>query len=76
MWHYEKEEWMASFMPDPELEERRVLLQAAASGSLPARMKLAEEYHVHVYSASERAQYSTTALPARHSSTVRRKSRQ
>lgn len=51
---------MASFMPDPELEERRSLLQAAAEGSVPARLKLEEEYHVRLYTAAECERYATT----------------
>ena len=47
-------------MLDPDLEERRSLLQAAARGSVPAQQKLAEEYHVRVYSPSEREQYAVT----------------
>ncbi|MBD0316463.1 MAG: hypothetical protein ICV75_07205 [Nitrospiraceae bacterium] len=51
---------MASFMPDPELEERRSLLQAAAGGSVPARLKLEREYHVRLYTADECARYAAT----------------
>jgi DNA-binding GntR family transcriptional regulator len=51
---------MASYMPDSELEERRSLLQAAARGSIPAQLKLEQEYHVRVYSASERKKYAVT----------------
>jgi hypothetical protein len=49
---------MASFAPDPELEQRRLLLRAAARGCVSAQTKLNEEYHVRVYSASERRQYA------------------
>jgi hypothetical protein len=51
---------MAPFMPDPELEDRRSLLQAAAKGSVSAQAKLKEEYHVRVYSATECEQYAVT----------------
>ena len=51
---------MASFMSDPELEERRSLLQAAAGGSVPARLKLEQEYHVHVYTEAECEGYAAT----------------
>jgi hypothetical protein len=49
---------MASFAPNPELEERRLLLQAAARGCVSAQVKLNEEYHVRIYSPSERRQYA------------------
>lgn len=64
---------MASFMPDPELEERRSLLQAAARGSVPAQVKLQEEYHVRVYSASERKKYAGTIRWDNRPSAARRK---
>jgi hypothetical protein len=64
---------MASFMPDPELEDRRSLLQAAARGSVSAQQKLAEEYHVHVYSASERETYVVTMPSDNLPPSVRRK---
>lgn len=64
---------MATFMLDPELEERRSLLRAAARGSVPAQQKLAEEYHVRVYSPSEREQYALTVRPDGLPSAVRRK---
>lgn len=51
---------MASYMPDSEIEERRLLLQAAARGSVSAQLKLEQEYHVRVYSASERKKYAVT----------------
>jgi hypothetical protein len=63
---------MASML-DPELEGRRSLLQAASKGSVPARLKLEEEYHVRVYSASECERYAVTAQPHAMRSTVRRK---
>ena len=67
---------MASFMmTDPELENRRSLLQAAANGSVPAQLKLAEEYHVRVYSASERKKYPVTIRSDNMPSPVRRKNR-
>jgi hypothetical protein len=64
---------LATFMPDPELEERRLLLQAAARGSVPAQQKLAEEYHVRVYSPAECKRYVVTARPDNLPSAVRRK---
>ena len=44
---------MAVFIPDPERDERRSLLQAAAKGSLAAQVKLETEYHVRVYTVAE-----------------------
>jgi len=44
---------MGVFIPDPERDERRSLLQAAAKGSVDAQLKLETEYHVRVYSVSE-----------------------
>jgi DNA-binding GntR family transcriptional regulator len=64
---------MASFMPDPELEDRRLLLQAAARGSVRAQLKLQEEYHVRVYSSSEREQYAGTLRLDHTPSAIRRK---
>jgi hypothetical protein len=71
--HSNKEEMgMASFMPDPELEERRSLLQAAAGGSVPARVKLEEEYHVRLYSPAECERYAAT-IDSHHRPSARRK---
>lgn len=64
---------MASFVPDPELEERRALLQAAARGSVPAQLRLEEEYHVRVYSAAERKKHAGSIRLGNMSSAVRRK---
>ncbi len=64
---------MASFASDPELEERRSLLQAAARGSVPAQLKLEEEYHVRVYSASERKKYAGIIRSDNRLSAARRK---
>lgn len=64
---------MASFMPDPEIEDRRSLLKAAAQGSISAKIQLQEEYHVRVYSASECASYAVTLRSDNISSAVRRK---
>ncbi len=64
---------MASFMPDPELEERRSLLQAAADGSVSARLKLEEEYHVRLYTAAECERYATTMKVLDNRPPVRRK---
>lgn len=64
---------MASFASDPELEERRSLLQAAARGSVPAQLKLEEEYHARVYSASERKKYAGIIRSDNRLSAARRK---
>lgn len=64
---------MASFAQDPEIEDRRSLLQAAAQGSVSAQLKLQEEYHVRVYSASECEKYAVTIQSDNMSSAVRRK---
>lgn len=66
---------MTSFITNTELEERRSLLQAAASGNVPAQLKLAEEYHVRVYSASECEKYPVTIMSDNMSSVVGRKNR-
>jgi hypothetical protein len=66
---------MSSFIPNiptSELEERRLLLQAAASGSAPARLKLEQEYHVRVYTAAQCKTYRTKG-PDKLSPEVRRK---
>jgi hypothetical protein len=63
---------MASYIPDSELEERRSLLEAAARGSVPAQLKLEQEYHVRVYSASERKKYAVTIQLDNLPSSVRR----
>ena len=65
---------MTSFAPDPEREERRSLLQAAASGDVSAQLKLDEEYHVRVYSAVEREQYISMMKAHHMPSAGRRKS--
>ena len=54
---------MSAFVPDAELEERRLLLEEATKGSLPAQQKLEREYHVRVYSALEREKYAVTRTP-------------
>ena len=65
---------MPSFIPDQELEERRSLLKAAATGNVFAQLKLDEEYHVRVYSASERKRYAKTTIePNNPSPAIRRK---
>lgn len=64
---------MASYMPDSELEERRSLLQAAARGSVTAQLKLEQEYHVRVYSASERKKLAVTVQSDNLPSSVRQK---
>ncbi|HJT20662.1 MAG TPA: hypothetical protein VJ746_09340 [Nitrospira sp.] len=64
---------MASFAPNPELEERRLLLQAAARGCVSAQLKLNEEYHVRVYSASERKQYAVERTSVSKPASVRRR---
>ena len=65
---------MPSFVSDQELEERRSLLKAAAAGNVPAQLKLDEEYHVRVYSVSERKRYAKTTIePNKSSPTSRRK---
>lgn len=51
---------MAAMIPDPEREERRLLLQAAANGNVAAQVKLEAEYHVRVHSAAECEQYAAT----------------
>jgi hypothetical protein len=43
---------MAAFT-DPERDERRALLQAAAGGSMAAQLKLQTEYHARVYTLRE-----------------------
>jgi hypothetical protein len=65
---------MASFMPDPELEERRSLLQAAAEGSVPARLKLEQEYHVRLYTAAECERYAATMVSDPHPAVRRKRS--
>jgi hypothetical protein len=49
------------------------LLQAAAKGSIPAQLKLEQEYHVRVYSASERKKLAVTAQSDNLPSSVRQK---
>ena len=44
---------MAVFISDPERDERRALLQAAADGDAAAQLKLQNEYHVRVYTLAE-----------------------
>jgi hypothetical protein len=49
----------ASVLPQEERDElayRHSLLKAAASGDALAQLKLKEEYHVRVYSPSERGE--------------------
>jgi hypothetical protein len=64
---------MSSFGPDPELVERRSLLQAAARGDVTAQLKLKEEYHVRIYSSSERKKHAGTLPPDIRPLAVRRK---
>lgn len=63
----------SSFMPEQELEYRRSLLRAAARGNTRAQKELEEEYHVRVYSTSERASYRPTTELEHLPASVRRK---
>lgn len=62
-----------SFMPEQELEYRRSLLRAAARGNACAQKELEEEYHVRVYSTSERASYKPRTEFENLPASVRRK---
>ena len=45
-------------IPEEELEYRRSLLRAAAKGDVDAQEELEQEFHVRVYSLSERTAYT------------------
>ena len=64
---------MSSFMSNQELEERRSLLRGAATGNVAAQQKLAEEFHVRVFSAPEREKYAAPRMSPNLPSAARRK---